>query len=104
MFAYSVRCSFEAVAARDAFIVWLRERHIADVITAGAEDAELVVIDGALAVEIHYRFSTRAAFGIYEAEHAPRLRAEGQAEVARIGAAVTMTRTTGEVISWSQEG
>ena len=77
MFAYSVRCSFETMPARDAFIVWLRERHVADVIAAGADDAELVVIDCALAVEMHYRFATRAAFALYEADHAPRLRADG---------------------------
>ncbi|HEY8079723.1 MAG TPA: hypothetical protein VIF62_36585, partial [Labilithrix sp.] len=74
---------------------WLRERHIADVCASGAESGELVVLD-ASTVLVRYRFASREAFTAYERDHAPRLRAEGIAQLA--GAPALFTRTTGEIV------
>lgn len=108
MFSYVVRCIFDRREAMEGFLVWLRDRHIADVCAAGADDAELVALDASVdlphAIEIRYRFASRGAFDQYEREHAPRLRAEGLEEAARLGLApgrgILMTRTTGESIPW----
>jgi hypothetical protein len=86
-------------------LVWLRDRHVADVCAAGADDAELVVLDEVEGqqqhvLEMRYRFGSRGAFQRYEREQAPRLRAEGLAEIARLGIVATMTRTTGELVAW----
>lgn len=74
---YVVRIDFDDPATRDDMLAWLRERHIRDVLAAGAQDAELLIIDGALALEVRYRFASREAFAAYERDHAPRLRADG---------------------------
>jgi hypothetical protein len=87
--------------AMEAFLVWLRDRHLGDVRAAGALDAVLVVADEPNVIEARYRFASRDAFEVYEREQAPRLRADGIAELARIGAAdgVTFTRSTGEIVT-----
>lgn len=114
MFAYVVRTTFVDRAPMEAFVEWLRARHVADVCEAGATDAEIVRLDSTSdtehAVEVRYRFASREAFARYEREHAPRLRADGLAELARLGLGaeaapasgdrprVTFTRTTGEIV------
>ena len=85
VFLYSVRSSFTDAAVRAEFIAWLRDGHLADVVRAGALDAELVehglpedAPPGALAdVESRYHFASRAAFDAYAAGPAVALRAEG---------------------------
>lgn len=92
----------------EGFLRWLRDRHVAAVCAVGADDAELYVLDsigGDLpnAVEVRYRFVSREAFARYEREHASRLRADGLAELDRLGvtrAHVAFTRTTGERVEW----
>lgn len=92
-------------AAFDAWVRWLVETHAGDVLAAGAEHAEVVVLDpvgeAERSVEVRYRFASRAAFEGYERDHAPRLRAEGLGELARLGhvggAGVTFARTTGDI-------
>ena len=75
---YTVAVTFTEAALAEAWLRWLREGHIADVIAGGATSAEIVQMDGvAHGYEVRYRFLTREAFTCYEAEHAPRLRAEG---------------------------
>lgn len=107
MYAYIVRCIFEAEAPRRDFLKWLRERHVADVRAAGAIDAEIVLLDvehatNAPAIEVRYRFESREAFGRYEREEAPRLRADGLAEAKRLGLepnrGIAFARSTGEII------
>jgi hypothetical protein len=78
MIAYTVRCTFEDAAVADEWIAWLRHDHLAEVIAAGAIDAELIRLDGEPVVcEARYHFADRAALAAYERDHAPRLRAEG---------------------------
>jgi hypothetical protein len=120
-FSYVVRMTFADREAMDGFLAWLRDRHIADVCAAGALGAELVRLDeaplgggrgaaeseardgdDAYVIEVRYRFASREAFARYEEEHAPRLRAEGIAEIHRLGIGtdrVTFLRTTGEIVA-----
>ncbi len=77
-FVYRVRCRFDDPEVARAWVAWLRDEHLADVVEAGAQSAELLRLDGPeLVFEAVYRFADRAAFERYEAEHAPRLRNEG---------------------------
>lgn len=102
-FSYVVRISFLARAPMEGFLVWLRDRHLADVCAAGASSAELVRLDGeGFVLEARYRFPSREAFARYERDEAPRLRAEGLAEIARLGLAadqVSFVRTTGDIVT-----
>ncbi len=107
-FSYLVRCAFSDREAMEGFLQWLRDRHVADVCAAGAEDAELFMLDHVggdhpHAVEVRYRFASRDAFMRYEREEAPRLRADGVAALARLGVPserVAFTRMTGERVDW----
>ena len=97
---YAVRIDFDDRATRDDMIAWLRDRHVKDVLDAGALEAQLVVIDDALAIDIRYRFASPEAFAAYERDHAPRLRAEGIAFLA--GRTARFTRWTGAVESFAR--
>lgn len=83
-FLYSVRSTFTNAAVRAEFIAWLRGGHLADVVRAGAIDAEIVEFDadnGAIGdVETRYHFASRAAFDAYANGPAVPLRAEGAAK------------------------
>src|SRR5262245_18200429 len=75
---YTVAVSFRDPTVADDWLKWLVDGHIADVIAAGALDAEIVELDGPhRSFEIRYHFRSRESFELYEKEHAPRLRAEG---------------------------
>ena len=73
---------------RAEFIAWLRGGHLADVVRAGAIDAELVEFepdplrgsDPPGDVESRYHFASRAAYEAYAAGPAVALRAEGMAK------------------------
>ena len=96
MFSYTVRIDFDDPALLRDTLAWLQDHHVADVVEAGAEGGEVVVVDGALALECRYRFSSRDVFVAYERNDAPRLRAEGLAFLA--GRPARFTRTTGEIV------
>ena len=108
LFSYVVRCAFVDREAMEGFLQWLRDRHVADVCAAGAEDAEIYVLDPVggehpNAVEVRYRFASREAFARYEREAAPRLRKDGLDALARLGVAperVAFVRATGERVDW----
>ena len=82
-FLYSVRSRFTNAEVREEFLAWLRGGHLADVVRAGALDAEIVefeAADGAIGeVETRYHFASRDAFEAYAAGPAVALRAEGAA-------------------------
>lgn len=88
LFLYSVRSRFTNHEVRAEFIAWLAGGHLADVVKAGALDAELVEFEpdaerGADApgdVESRYRFASREAYEAYAAGPAVALRAEGIAK------------------------
>lgn len=82
MIAYTVVCNFTNSAVAEDWIAWLRDEHLAEVIVAGALDAEVIRIEGdsqssLIRCEARYHFADRESFATYEREHAPRLRAEG---------------------------
>jgi hypothetical protein len=103
-FAYVVRCTFDeaGVSARDAFVAWLRDVHVADVCRSGAERGEIVVLDAPCAAEVRYQFASRAAFEAYLRDHAGARRSEGLAALARVGVApgrgASFERWTGEIV------
>jgi hypothetical protein len=97
-FAYVVRIAFDDEAAVGRYLPWLRE-HVEHVCEAGAQRAEIVLLDGEAAIEARYVFASRAAFERYENEEAPRLRREGKDEIARLGVQAAFTRTTGEIVT-----
>ncbi len=79
---YVVRCTFSAGAepVADRWLSWLRERHLAEVLAAGALSAEVLRMqETPTTYEIHYRFAHEKDFERYEQLEAPKLRAEGLA-------------------------
>ena len=101
-FAYTVRCAFDDVAVMRAFAEWLEREHVALVCEKGSATGEISFVDGQAVVAARYVFDSRDAFAAYEANHAPQMRADGLAELERLGVApgrgVTMTRETGELV------
>ncbi|MCB9693956.1 MAG: DUF4286 family protein [Alphaproteobacteria bacterium] len=95
-FVYRVRCTFSDPEVAERWLAWLHEGHLADVVAAGASSAEVFRIDAEeVVLEAVYGFSSRAAFERYEAQHAPRLRAEGLA-LFPLSLGLRYERTTGE--------
>lgn len=77
-FRYTVTLTFTQADTARQWIEWMRSEHVAQVIEAGAQRAEVIMLDGDRArCEARYDFASRAAFDQYVADHAPRLRAEG---------------------------
>ncbi len=82
MICYTVDCTFSEAAVAEEWIAWLRDEHLAEVVAAGALDAEVVRLDrkegeAGCRCEVRYHFDSREAFQKYEKEHAPSLRAAG---------------------------
>jgi hypothetical protein len=98
-FAYTVRARFADAATRSRFVAWLADGHLADVVRAGAVDAEIVELAADDAsrlgdVEVRYHFADEAAFAAYERGPAQALRAEGRAHFPP-ESGISMTRSTG---------
>lgn len=99
MFLYTVACEFDKVEVAQQWIDWLEREHLADVCKSGALSAAIIRLDGeAIAYQVQYRFPSRAAFEVYERDHAPRLRAEGLKHFP-LELGLRYTRTTGEIIA-----
>lgn len=98
MFAYTVACRFTDEAVAREWVSWLREEHLAEVLAAGALDAEVVRLDGeGIALEVRYHFADRASFDAYVRDHAPALRARGLA-IFPPERGLAYSRTSGEVL------
>ncbi len=98
-FAYTVTASFTDSAVADELIDWLVGGHLADVCEAGAQDAEVVQLDGTpVRIQVRYHFADREAFAAYERDHAERLRGEGR-ERFTAERGVSFERSTGLVIA-----
>lgn len=97
MIVYEVRISVERAIEVD-YRAWL-DAHIHEVLaTPGFQEAELLREDddGARAVwTIRYHLDSREALETYLRDHAPRLRADGQA---RFGNRFTATRRVLELV------
>ncbi len=77
---------------------WLRDEHLADVVTAGALRAELICFVDEKRCEARYVFASREAFDRYERDHAPALRDEGLARFP-LARGLTYSRSVGERIA-----
>lgn len=102
--AYTVACEFTDPDVARRWLGWLRDGHLRDVCDSGAQAARAVWLDGEpVTIEVRYRFASRAAFELYERDHAPRLRAEGLA-LFPLDLGLTYRRSVGEVRSvWPEE-
>lgn len=94
-FAYVVSMHFADDTTCARWREWLLQEHLADVLRAGAETAELVVADSCT-LHCHYRFPSAEHFARYESDDAPRLRAHGLERVAQ-GDVVRFARYAGAV-------
>jgi hypothetical protein len=74
-----VAVTFSDPALAETWLAWLHGEHLAAVLAGGAEQAEVVELDGGegRSFEVRYRFGSREAFAVYERDRAPALRAEG---------------------------
>lgn len=98
-FRYTVKATFRDQDLVDEWLLWLVDGHCQEVCEGGAEGAEIVAMEGeALSFEVRYDFPDRATFERYEAEHAPRLRAEGL-ERFPTSRGISYARTSGEVLA-----
>lgn len=100
---YTVTATLPTQALRDKYTAWLRDAHLQDVINAGADSAEMVLLDADPGepphrVQSSYRFTDRTAFDRYVNEKAPALRAEG---LALFGpdTGVSFSRSIGEILT-----
>jgi hypothetical protein len=75
---YTVASTFPDDTTAQAWLRWLKEGHIADVMRGGATSAEVFHLsEPPQSYEVAYRFPSMTALEKYLAEFAPALRAEG---------------------------
>jgi hypothetical protein len=93
---YEVRAMMSDARTADEWLSWMRDKHLADVVTAGARRGRVVRLDDSpLSFAAQYEFADRAVFERYLQDHAPRLRAEG---LARFGDRVQYKRSSGDIV------
>lgn len=93
---YEVHATCADAATADEWLRWMCDRHIADVVAAGAISGRVLRIDGSPhAFVAQYEFASRAALDAYLANHAPRLRAQG---LEKFGERIQYTRRISERI------
>ncbi|MCG8404454.1 MAG: DUF4286 family protein [Phycisphaerales bacterium] len=75
---YEVNATILDPKIADAWVSWILDEHIAEVVAAGAVHGRLVGVEGGRTqFSVQYEFANRAALETYLTEHAPRLRDEG---------------------------
>jgi hypothetical protein len=95
---YTVTCRIDTPENETRWLGWLEREHIADVVAAGAESAEICRrLDAERTYDIHYRFANRDAYEAYIKHHAPRLREQG-AKIFPPGDSFAYSRAAGEII------
>ena len=95
---YEVTATFQNSKSADAWVQWLRDKHIADVVAAGATRGRVIRLDDPPhTCSAQYEFRSRAEFDAYLRDHAPRLRAEGLQIFS--ADAVTYSRRSGPIVS-----
>jgi hypothetical protein len=104
---YTVFAEFDDPAVAAEWVAWLQDGHLADVLAAGAVDAEVVAIDGEattpVVLEVRYRFADRASLERYFEIDAPRLRAEGLATFPP-ERGIRYRRSVGETVVVTRQG
>ncbi len=101
MYRYTVRCefTFQNDEVIEAWLAWLRDPHIADVIKGGATAAEVVCMAGEVPTyEVRYQFANPKDFEHYQEKFAPQLRDEGLSLFPAAQLGMVYSRTDGEVI------
>lgn len=100
--AYTVTAEFDDLSVAGEYVRWLQDGHLAEVLEGGAAEASLVRMEptatAPLRFEVRYRFPSMEVFRRYEAEVAPKLRAEGLAKFPA-SRGVRMSRSLGEVLT-----
>ncbi len=80
---YIVMAQIDNATLASEWMAWLNREHLQEVIAGGAGGAEVFSSDATasepLAIEVHYRFESRARFEAYLRDSAPALRAKGLA-------------------------
>jgi len=98
MHLYEVTATIHDAAVEQAWVDWILNQHIADVVAAGGERGRLVHVDtddGTRVYAVQYEFASRAALDVYLSDHAPRLRDEGRALFNETQ--ISYTRRTGAI-------
>jgi len=102
--AYTVICAITDKQKAAAWLKWLQDGHIQDVIAGGATQATIVQIDNTdnkddtkTTYEVRYTFSDRATYDAYICDHAPRLRDDGLKRFPP-ESGFSYNRTVGEII------
>jgi len=93
---YEVKAEIEDSAMAEAWAAWMLDKHISDVVSAGASLGRLVRWDASTTITAQYEFPSRHAYESYLRDHAPRLRAEGLRRFATDK--VRYTRRAGEIL------
>ncbi|GJM18464.1 MAG: hypothetical protein DHS20C14_06770 [Phycisphaeraceae bacterium] len=99
--AYTVTATIPNTILADRYVAWLEGGHLAGVLAGGAFAARAVRLDGPeppVRVQVRYTFPSREAFGRYEAEFAPALRAEG-VELFGPDTGIVFERSVGAIIA-----
>ena len=87
MLVYTVTVRFPSEELMEDFLGWLEDDHMAEVVAAGAEDGEGIVLDSdEFIAEARYRFASREAFAEYDAGPARTLRSEASQRFVERGA------------------
>lgn len=94
---YTVRCRIADPAQAAAWLDWLKNGHIADVMRGGALRGQIVKMDEEGVYEVRYVFADRASFDRYLKDFAPALREEG-VKLFPPGAGFEYSRIVGEVL------
>ena len=94
---YEVLATAMDEASAGEWLEWMRTKHLADVIAAGARGGRVIRLDEpARTLAAQYEFESREVFERYVREHAPRLRAEG---IERFGERLSYTRRAGQIVA-----
>lgn len=94
---YEVNAAIVDPKITDAWVDWILNEHIREVVSVGAVRGRLIRIDDdGQRFSVQYEFENREALDTYLTEHAPRLRDEGIKRYPPTQ--VTYTRRTGEIL------
>ena len=99
--AYTVTATLPDRKVAQAYIQWLRDGHMQQVIDGGALTAQAFLLEGAepqVRVESRYIFPDRATFDAYERAAAPALRADGKQRFGSLPG-VSFERRVGQVLT-----
>jgi len=101
-FFYEVQVTLPDPGTAEAWLRWMRDGHLADVVAAGARCGRVVRVDDAPTTYVaQYEFDSREAFDRYVRDHAPRLRVDCLGKFP--SPPVAYSRRTGEIVADSGE-